>query len=399
MESSLLFERYLEMQRYVGWSDEDRACVLRLAPVVEPHLRALVEDFYEEIDRHPSAKKVITGGPVQIERLKGTLINWLRELLSGQYDADYVARRWRVGYRHVEIGLDQVYTNVALSRLRTGVLRLCQDAWYARQPGFRTPDEPIENLAAILRALNKLLDLDLAIIEDAYQTEYTLRREQAERLAAIGQVAGGIAHELRNPLNVIKTSVYYLLNAKNPSREKTAEHLARIEKQVGMADGVITVLSNFARMPLPNVQPCPVESLLHDAVEATRIPENVEIVTEPAETGLAALGDAGQLRIVLGNLIRNACEAMPKGGRLTLGARRDNSVVELSVADTGDGIAPDILPRIMEPLFSTKARGIGLGLALARAIAHKNRGQLSVASEPGRGATFVLRLPAGDSPA
>src|SRR5262249_44282824 len=158
------------------------------------------------------------------------------------YDQGYVARRWRVGWRHVEIGLDQVYTNVALSRLRTGLVRTLQERW---------PGEP-QQLQPVVRALNQLLDLDLALIQDAYHAEYTARLQRSERLAAIGQVAGGVAHELRNPLNVVKTSVYYLLNARNPTPEKQAEHLQRIERNVVSADGVITALSNFARMPVPN---------------------------------------------------------------------------------------------------------------------------------------------------
>src|SRR5581483_11002967 len=113
----------------------------------------------DEIERHPDARKVITGGRAQIERLKGTLIQWLRELLGGRYDRAYVGRRWRVGWRHVEIGLDQVYTNVALSRLRTGLMRRLHDSWTGE----------VQELQAVVRSLNKLLDLDLAIIEDAYQ--------------------------------------------------------------------------------------------------------------------------------------------------------------------------------------------------------------------------------------
>ena len=227
-----------------------------------------MDDFYAEIDRHDDARKVITGGQEQIERLKGTLVRWLRELFSGTYDADYVARRWRVGWRHVEIGLEQVYTNVALSRLRTGLIRSLQEKWQGHA----------ESLKETIRALNKLLDLDLAIIEDAYQAEYAARLQRSERLATLGQVAGGVAHELRNPLNVVKTSVYYLLNARNPTPEKKAEHLKRIERHVTLADNVISALTSFARMPVPDLRPISVESLVRETLELNPTGDEVEVV-------------------------------------------------------------------------------------------------------------------------
>src|SRR6516225_9960860 len=118
-----LFRRYQELQQYVGWTPEDAQRVQSVAKLLDPHLQPLIDDFYAEIDRHPDARKVITGGAAQVARLKGTLVAWLRDLLNGPYDRDYVIRRWKVGWRHVEIGLDQVFTNVALSRLRRGLLR------------------------------------------------------------------------------------------------------------------------------------------------------------------------------------------------------------------------------------------------------------------------------------
>jgi signal transduction histidine kinase len=384
MSPDHLFGRYRELQEYVGWTEDDARRVAALGPLLAGALAPLVDDFYAEIDRHPDARKVITGGREQVQRLKGTLIQWLRELLSGCYDEAYVARRWRVGWRHVEIGLDQVYTNVALSRLRTGLLRALDETWAGSPQEFR----------ATSHALNKLLDLDLAIIEDAYQAEYLGRQQRSERLAAIGQVSAGVAHELRNPLNVVKTSVYYLLNARNPTPQKTAEHLERIGKHVDLADGVITALSRFAKLPAPDLRPCPAEQVVREALEVNPVGAAVRVATEFPPDLPPALVDRDQVRIVFGNLIRNARDAMPQGGALTVTGRAAGDAVEVDVTDTGAGIAPELLGRIMEPLYSTKARGLGLGLSIARAILDKSGGSLRVSSTPGQGSTFTVRLKA-----
>src|SRR5206468_4283864 len=156
----------------------------------------------------------------------------------------------------------------------------------------------------------------LAKIEDAYQAEYAARQQRSERLAAIGQVAGGIAHELRNPLNVVKTSVYYLLNARNPTPEKKAEHLQRIERQILLADGVITALSNFARLPVPNLRAFPVVQCVQEALEANPLPANCPVTIDCPPTLPPVLADIDQVRIVFSNLVRNAREAMSQGGRL-----------------------------------------------------------------------------------
>jgi signal transduction histidine kinase len=384
MNADDLFVRYQELQRYVGWTDADAQRIRSVAPLLEASLTPLIDDFYDEINRHPQAHKVITGGDAQIERLKVTLRGWLRELLFGPYDMDYVARRWQVGWRHVEIGLDQVYTNMALSRLRRGLLQVLDSSWQG---------DPAESLA-VRRSLNTLLDLDLAIIEDAYQAEYTARQQRSERLAAIGQVAGGIAHELRNPLNVIKTSVYFLRSARNPAPAKIAEHLERIERHVLVADGVISALSNFAKMPLPNLHPFSVEAFVREVLELNPLPADVSVTVDCPASLPPALGDLDQMRIVFGNLVRNAREAMPKGGRLTVEARQAGDSIEVDVADTGVGISPENLARITEPLFSTKARGLGLGLAIVRAILEKNKGSLRTTSHLGRGTTCTVQLPA-----
>ncbi len=387
MDPEQIFARFQQLEQYVGWTDADADRIHAVAHLLEPYFAELVDDFYDQILRTPEAARVLTGEEAQIERLKSTLTHWLRDLHSRAYDARQVYIRWRAGHRHVELGLQQVYTNVAMARLRSGLHRAVERVW-ADTP----PPGGLSELLATLVALNKRLDLDLALIEDAYQTEYGARRERSERLVAIGQVAGGIAHELRNPLNVIKTSVYYLLNARSPSKEKQSEHLQRIEKQVGLADGVITALSNFARMPLPHFKAFALEPWLHETIELTNLASTIELGVDCPPDLPLVLADAEQLRIVVANLLRNAQDAMPQGGRMTLTARRSDDRVELRVSDTGSGIHPEVLPRIMEPLYTTKARGIGLGLAIARAIIDKNEASIQVESELHRGTTFTLCL-------
>jgi len=160
-------QKYLELQRYVGWTEEDRQRVSESADVLLAHADPLIDDFYEEVQKHPHTAEVITGGQQQVTQLKATLRQWLRQLLSGPYDYDYAILRYNVGRRHVAVGLDQVYVNAALCRLRIGMSRVLHDQWQGAP----------QDLMLTVAALNKLLDIDLAIIEDAYQTEFLARQD------------------------------------------------------------------------------------------------------------------------------------------------------------------------------------------------------------------------------
>jgi signal transduction histidine kinase len=377
-------QRFDRLRDYVNWSDDDARRIASLRVLVEPEFPRMIEDFYEMIQREPNAARVITGGVEQVERLKVMLLAWLQELFSGQYDRAYFERRWRVGWRHVEVGLEQVYADVALSRLRAGLTEVISGSSQLSAEG---------KSAAIL-SLNKLLDLDLTIIGDAYQAEQIRRQQQLERLLAIGQMAGGVAHELRNPLNVIKTSVYFLKHARSLTPEKLHEHLDRIERQVAVADDVITALNDFAKLPVPNFQPTDLRRCVDEVLEECRLNGTIVVTFSSTDDVAHVLADARQLRIVFGNLIRNARDAMPDGGELEITFRKRDDRIATSFRDSGMGISAEHLPRILEPMFSTKARGIGLGLPLARSILEKHDGKLEVLSQPGQGSTFVVWLPA-----
>jgi signal transduction histidine kinase len=191
---------------------------------------------------------------------------------------------------------------------------------------------------------------------------------------------------------VITTLVYYLLNARNPTPEKKAEHLKRIERQVDLADGVITTLVNFAKLPVPSLRPTPVEPCVREALEAYPPGQGIQVLVDLPASLPPAQADADQLRIVFGNLIRNARDAMAQGGRLSITGNHADGMLEVAIADTGVGISEADLSRIQEPLYSTKARGLGLGLAIVRAILDKSGGGLRVESEPGLGSVFSVRL-------
>ncbi|WP_182870065.1 two-component system sensor histidine kinase NtrB [Rhodopirellula sp. JC639] len=255
----------------------------------------------------------------------------------------------------------------------------------------------VRDITDLKHVQNQLAQANEQLEQRVQERTSELRTAQAdllksERLATLGQVSGGIAHEIRNPLNAVRTSVYYLRNVQNPSPEKVAEHLERIDRQVSLIDNVITALSDIARMPEPAMVSCDVNELLRKIVSSISMPRNIQVELDLPETGLQAGIDPNQVSIVFRNLLRNARDAMPDGGMIRLTGQADSDDVVVHVSDTGVGIQPDDLARVVEPLFSTKARGMGLGLAISVAILKKNHGRLEVESEVGKGTTFSVHL-------
>jgi two-component system sensor kinase FixL len=170
LPSPSIFSRFQDLQKYVGWSAADAANVRSVAQVIEAGLFPLIDDFYTELQQHPESMRVITGGTAQIERLKESLRRWLRDSLKVEHDAEYVARRWTIGLRHAEIGLHPAYTSAALARLRNGIIRLVVDS----------NSHSTASLGDVVQSLNRLLDLDLLVIHDAYEAEHVEKEKLAE---------------------------------------------------------------------------------------------------------------------------------------------------------------------------------------------------------------------------
>jgi two-component system, LuxR family, sensor kinase FixL len=215
-----------------------------------------------------------------------------------------------------------------------------------------------------------------------------------ERLATLGQLAGGVSHELRNPLGVIKNSVYYLKMVL-PEEEGLRKHLAILEREVATATRIISGMLDFARTTPPTRAATDINRLVRDGLERLMAPDSVRIERDLAEGLPPLMVDADQVRLVLDNLLSNAMQAMPDGGVLTVRTRSVGGRVEISVEDTGVGIAPEHLERIFEPLFTTKSKGIGLGLSLAKRLAEANDGTIRAESGVGRGTRFLVEIGRG----
>jgi len=219
---------------------------------------------------------------------------------------------------------------------------------------------------------------------------------RSEKLAVLGQLAGGVAHELRNPLGAIRNAAYFLNMALEAPERDVAESLEILEKETATSERIIMSLLDFARPKPPARHKVDIKEAVKGALSRATVPENVEVVSQLEEELPGILADPDQLGQVFTNIILNAIHAMPEGGRLVLKCEAPTEGwVAVSFADTGVGIPKENLGMVFEPLFSTKANGIGLGLAFIKGLVEGHGGTIDVHSEVRKGSTFTVRLPVG----
>lgn len=214
-----------------------------------------------------------------------------------------------------------------------------------------------------------------------------------ERLTMLGQIAGGIGHELRSPLNAISNAAYLLRETVPALNEEARQALDILTHQVQVSNRIINSLLAFARPHPPARRPTDIAALCHAVLAQATFPEYINVQCQIAEE-LIVNADADQLQIVFSNLIRNAVEAMPHGGTLTIEAHSTPShSIAISFTDTGVGIPAHLLDKIFQPMFTTRARGLGLGLPLCKLIIEAHGGTITVSSQEGKGTTFTITLP------
>ena len=216
---------------------------------------------------------------------------------------------------------------------------------------------------------------------------------RAERLAVLGELAGSVSHELRNPLNVVKSSTFYLRGRLGDGDEKVARHLDRVERSVERADRTIGDLLAFSRLRPTHLEKTHLETLAQRVVSDTRLPAAVQISVRAMEKLPEVRVDQVQFEQVLHNLILNSCQALDGAGHVEIGLSADSGGMVMTVQDDGSGIAPENLPKVFDPLFTTKAEGTGFGLAVCKRVVEEHRGTIEVESKPGAGAKVIIRLP------
>jgi|Deesub1362A_J573_1020465.scaffolds.fasta_scaffold00105_75 signal transduction histidine kinase len=217
---------------------------------------------------------------------------------------------------------------------------------------------------------------------------------QSEKLASLGQLAAGVAHEINNPLTNISNNAQMLMREVNG---KYAKRLEVIEENVQRASRIVRNLLDFSRAPEFHPEYIDVNLLLDRSLELTKHElKKVKVVKDYDKQLPEILADPIQLQQVFVNIITNACQAMPNGGTLTLVTRFYRNIVEIRIADTGVGIRKEDLSRIFDPFFTTRkvGRGTGLGLSISYKIVDAHKGKIEVESEVNKGTIFIIKLPA-----
>jgi len=478
-----------KMIAYVDFCEADAAHLRALLPLVEPNIKDMVDRFYDAIQRNPETSAVMKD-QAQVERLKGSLIVWIRQLLTGPHDEAYWQRRLSIGRTHVRVGLPNRYVFTALNLLRHDLLDVA----------FRALE--LDDIAATCRAVGKITDLEMAVMSGTYLEAHedqamralqslivsnlpmtllsldihgrvtaaslpanlfgeavigehyrdvlppsfqeaaaldemiesarstgrpslaprvvvgrgynarryklgvvplnhelvrtliyvedltdTLRAEvrlqQAESLARIGALAANVAHEIRNPLTAISTTLQ-VITASFEAADPRAEVLGMVKEQIARLDRLVTDLLSYARPAQAHLMSVDLLSVARDSVVASGV--NAAVVGESVQ----AMVDPQMVQQILINLLINARDvSSPEGVQITVGPGP-----RIVVEDDGPGISQEVAKTLFEPFVTTKAKGTGLGLAISLKLAEAMGGTLSLidCDNGSDGACFMVEL-------
>jgi len=410
-------ENWNTRKSFLLLTEEDEQNLKLIQPLIDRCVDDLVEAFYQHLLGFSETRKLLTDQLITT-RLMDAQRAYLRSLVSGPYDEAYRDSRFKIGQVHDRIGLTPQWYLGAYSLYLTLLQPLVLQEFRHRP----------SDADAVLSALTKVVFLDIQVVMEAYiqktseklefsnlqladlsrslgkglhqkqkdlqDTQHQLR--QTERLAELGTLASGMAHEIGTPMNVILGRAEQLMQ--RTTDERVQKGLAIIITQVERITKIMNQLLTFARRSPIERQPIDLRRTIADCLEVVQdrvARHKITVETVCADDMPLAYADPDQMSQVLLNLIINALHAMPNGGMLRISLSRAGTSLKLVIGDTGHGIAKPDLAKIFMPFFTTKevGKGTGLGLTVVHGIVQEHDGSIQVDSELGRGTTFTISLP------
>ena len=229
--------------------------------------------------------------------------------------------------------------------------------------------------------------------------ERAQKLQDAERMAAIGETAGMVGHDIRNPLQAIVGDLYLIAfdvasMPEGEKKESIKESIGAIRKSVEYVDKIVQDLQYFAKPLKPSIQKTDFEEICQEVLLGNSFPENIDVKYVVEDEAKDIVADPALLKRILGNLVDNAVQAMPDGGKLEIRALRDLNDVVVTVEDSGVGVPEEAKSKLFTPLFTTKSKGQGFGLAVVKRLTEALGGTVTFESEKGKGTKFTVRLPA-----
>jgi len=262
----------------------------------------------------------------------------------------------------------------------------------------------------LLYRVNEELPDEFQVLSSAFNDmasslkDQCLRMQQTERLAVVGELAAGLAHEVKNPLAGIKVSIEVLANELTLEQEDR-EVFLRIINEIYRIETLLKSLLSYARPPEPETAPLDLHQLLDTTIKSAgyslinpantaKLIKEIEIVKDFSPELPPVIADRGQIQQVFLNLMLNAIDAIPAKGTITITTKKEsNHTVQISITDTGKGMSPENMNKIFNPFFTTKPKGTGLGLAICKRLIELHNGTIHVSSTPGEGTTFYITIP------
>ena len=379
----------VENARLIQQLNSARDQIKEYAEHLEEKVRERTKDLRESEER---SKSILTASPdaISVTDLEGNIVECTEQAWKTYRSS---SRADLIGKNAFELVADKDRERARDSLEKALADGLVKNVEYTltTQGGY---EYPAEISASVVRdASGKPIGFVVVTkdISDRRRMEQQLLK--AERLAAIGQVAAMVGHDLRNPLTGIAGAAYYLkIKLGSVMEPRSVEMVELIEKDIEYSNKIINDLLDYSREIRLELAEASPRSIVKEALGHSNVPEKVRVADKTGKNPKIVV-DSEMLVRAFVNIIRNAVDAMPTGGTLTISSKQTGTDLEFAFNDTGMGMPKEVLDRMWTPFFTTKAKGMGLGLSICRRIVEAHNGKILVSSQEGKGTTFTVTFP------